>query len=145
MHTPTEMSPLQNRKHAHSKPALVKRLLFWFVFVLCWAALIGGGIYGSYYYLEQVKADLIAEVDARNAVQLESLRQDYESQIALFKEQVTQSFSRIEAEVTSLNELLIFTRDSANQDFDSSNQLYTQLNRLEEQLNQLKKNMEVLK
>lgn len=144
MHAPTEMSPAQSRKQ-RAKPSRAKRFALWALFFIVWAGLVGGGMYSSYIYIEQVKADLIAEVNARNEQQLEALKEDYEKQISILKEDIASSFSKIEAEVTSLNELLIFAKDSADKDFDSSNQLYTQLNRLEEQLNQLKQNMELLK
>ena len=101
-------------------------------------------MYGSYVYLEQIKADLIAEVNDRNEQQLETLRQEHHAQITLLTEEVEENLALIQDEVTSLNELLIFTRDSTANDFDSSNQLYSQLTRLEQQLSELKKNLEIL-
>lgn len=138
------MSPLHNKKRQRSGASLTKKLAVWFLFFVCWSVFIGLGFFGAYYYIEQVKADIIAQVNERNDLQLENLKQEYEQQIAVLKEEIMQNFTQIEAEVTSLNELLIFTRDSANSDFDNSNQLYSQLQQLEEQLNQLKQNLEVL-
>lgn len=140
----TETSPSYSRKHSRSKPNLAKRIVIGILFIIVWAGLVAGGMYGSYVYLEQIKADLIAEVNDRNEQQLETLRQEHHAQITLLKEEVEENLALIQAEVSSLNELLIFTRDSAATDFDSSNQLYSQLTRLEQQLSELKKNLEIL-
>jgi peptidoglycan hydrolase CwlO-like protein len=53
--------------------------------------------------------------------------------------------TNLQAKVNSLNELLAFTKDSANSKTDNSNQLYTQLAEVKKKLDELQKNLEVLK
>jgi uncharacterized coiled-coil DUF342 family protein len=76
--------------------------------------------------------------------QLQAVKADYENQMKQLKESVTGDMSKLQTKVDSLNELLAFTKDSANSKTDNSNQLYTQLADVKKKLDDLKKSLEVL-
>ncbi|GIQ70729.1 hypothetical protein DUZ99_06940 [Xylanibacillus composti] len=113
--------------------------------IVLWLALIGGGAYGGHTYMNNLKEQWTAELNAQTAVQLEAVREQYESQINVLRQDLTVQIEQVDKQVNALNELLAFAKDTTDSDTDNSNQLYTQLHELKAQLERLEKNLDVLK
>lgn len=110
-----------------------------------WVILIAGGAYGAHLYTEKLKQTMSADIARQTQEQLNTIQQDYQKQIGDLQSKITADMSDLQGKVDSLNQLLAFTKDSANDKTDNSNQLYTQLNDVKKKLEELQKNLDVLK
>lgn len=110
-----------------------------------WALLIAFGAMGSKLYTDHLKNAVTAEIAKQTEVQLKQVQDDYKKQLGNLKDSLTSDIAKLQAKIDTLNELLAFTKDSANTKTDNSNQLYTQLAELKKKLDELQKNLDVLK
>lgn len=130
-----ETTPVHSRRTAARNGSSVK----WFL--LFWVMMIGLGVYAVYSYTNHLKLQVLNDLSAQSQQQLNILKTDYESSIAILTEEVKE----LQNTVQSFNELLTFTKDNASAKTDNSNKLYTQLNEVNKQLAALKKEMDLLK
>lgn len=126
---------------AIDKAAKPKKKHTYKVLFAAWAALVGCGIIGTKLYSDHLRNRIASQISAQTKQQLDQIQRDYEIQVSDLKTNIT----KLEAKVDSLNELLAFTKDSANSKTDNSNQLYTQLSDLKKKLEELQKNLDALK
>lgn len=117
----------------------------YFLFFSSWFFLIASGILGTMLYTEHLKTQLSATLASQTEVQLQTMQTQYQQQLDQLKASVTADIGELRTKVDSLNELLAFTKDSANSKTDNSNQLYTQLAEVKKKLDELKQNLDVLK
>ncbi|MEI7025951.1 hypothetical protein [Paenibacillus sp. y28] len=115
------------------------------LFFLSWMILIALGTTGTMLYTNYLKQQVAAEISQQTQAQLATIQADYEAQIKALKDSYTADMTALQTKVDSLNELLAFAKDNANNKNDNSNQLYTQLNEVKSKLDDLKKNLDVLK
>jgi peptidoglycan hydrolase CwlO-like protein len=121
-----------------------KRKTYLLLFV-GWFVLIAIGIAGAKLYTDHLKQQIAADIASQTQQQLEGIQADYQKQVSELKTDMTSSMTKLQTKVDSLNQLLAFTKDSANSKTDNSNQLYTQLAEVKKKLDELQKNLEVLK
>lgn len=126
-----------------SKPAKGRKKTYVFLF-MGWTLLIALGALGAKLYTDHLRQQIAAQIAEQTEVQLKAVQDDYQKQIAQLKESVSGDLTKMQGKIDSLNELLAFTKDSANSKTDNSNQLYTQLNEVKKKLDELKKNLDVL-
>ncbi len=110
-------------------------------FLLLWILLIGIGITTAYIYSNELKQDLLQQLQKENQQQMTLLKTEYEQNLTELSAQVEELNSKVQ----SFNELLTFTKDNATSKTDNSNKLYTQLNEVKKQLDTLQKKMDLLK
>ncbi|MBN2984923.1 MULTISPECIES: hypothetical protein [Cohnella] len=127
--------PAQRRA---SKPSFIP-------FLILWVVLIGGGIAGSVWYTGYLKQQVAQDLERQTAAQIAALQSEYLNRLEQLETSYAAEMDKLSAKVDTLNELLTFTQDNANDRTDNSNQLYTQISELKKQLDQLKKNLDVLK
>ncbi|AOZ94611.1 hypothetical protein [Paenibacillus crassostreae] len=111
------------------------------IFLFAWILLIALGIAAAYKYSNELKQDLLQQLQHDNQQQMTLLKSDYEQKFTELSSQVAELNSKVQ----SFNELLTFTKDNATNKTDNSNQLYTQLNEVKQQLTNLQKKMDLLK
>lgn len=111
------------------------------VFFLLWILLIGLGITAAYKYSNELKRDMLQQLQSENQQQMSLLKTEYEQKFTELSAQVEEMNSKVQ----SFNELLTFTKDNATSKTDNSNKLYTQLNEVKNQLDTLQKKMDLLK
>lgn len=127
-----------------SKATRVKRKTYVMLFV-GWVMLIAVGVAATMMYTEHLRQQISTDIAQQTQQQLQVVQQDYQKQVSQLKDSVTSDMKTLQAKVDSLNELLAFTKDSANSKTDNSNQLYTQLADVKKKLDDLQKNLDVLK
>jgi uncharacterized protein HemX len=110
-----------------------------------WVMLIAIGVAAAMMYTEHLRQKIAADIAQQTQQQLQVVQQDYQKQVTQLKDSVTTDMKALQTKVDSLNELLAFTKDSANSKTDNSNQLYTQLADVTKKLEELQKNLDVLK
>ncbi|TXK85611.1 hypothetical protein [Paenibacillus sp. N3.4] len=127
-----------------SKTAKVRKKTYVILFV-GWVMLIAIGVTAAMLYTEHLKQEIATDIAQQTQQQLQVIQQDYQKQVTQLKDSVTTDMKALQTKVDSLNELLAFTKDSANSKTDNSNQLYTQLADVKKKLDELQKNLDVLK
>lgn len=115
------------------------------LFFTSWFFLIASGVLGTMLYTEKLKEQLSAQLASQTEAQLQHMHTVYQQQLDQLKTSVSTDITAMQAKVDSFNELLAFTKDSANSKTDNSNQLYTQLAEVKKKLDELKQNLDVLK
>ncbi|OAB48217.1 hypothetical protein PBAT_00830 [Paenibacillus antarcticus] len=110
-------------------------------FLLLWIMLISIGITAAYMYSNELKQDMLQQLQNENQQQMTLLKTEYELKLTELSAQVEELNSKVQ----SFNELLTFTKDNATTKTDNSNKLYTQLNEVKKQLDTLQKKMDLLK
>jgi hypothetical protein len=146
MSTPLDSVTAQQVFSRSAKPAKTKSHKgTYLLLIFSWMLLIGTGVMGAMLYSEHLKLQITQDISSQTAGQLEQFQSDYTAQIAQLKDSVSEDMAVLQEKVDSLNELLAFTKDSANSKTDNSNQLYTQLSDVKKQLDELKNNLDVLK
>jgi septation ring formation regulator EzrA len=109
-----------------------------------WFMLIAAALYGAKLYTDYLSHQIAAQISRQTEQQLQTVQEDYQKQLAQLKDSVSGDLSKMQGKIDSINELLAFTKDSANNKTDNSNQLYTQLDEVKKKLDDLKKNLDVL-
>ncbi|WP_284641310.1 hypothetical protein [Paenibacillus silviterrae] len=142
MNTPLEPGVPQAVARA-AKPKNVKPRTYMFLF-MAWTLLIALGVLGAKLYTDHLKEQLAKELASQTEAQLAAAHADYEKQISALKDSITSDMANMQSKIDSINELLAFTKDSANSKTDNSNQLYTQLADVKKKLDELKKNLDAL-
>ncbi|MDQ1910141.1 hypothetical protein RAC89_06470 [Paenibacillus sp. GD4] len=142
MNTPLEPGAPQAVARA-AKPKNVKPRTYMFLF-MAWTLLIALGVLGAKLYTDHLKEQLAKELAIQTEAQLAAAHADYEKQISALKDSITSDMANMQSKIDSINELLAFTKDSANSKTDNSNQLYTQLADVKKKLDELKKNLDAL-
>lgn len=140
--------PLEARDTSYArsaKPAAAKKKHTYKFLFLIWVFLIACGVWGTKTYSDSLRDQIATRISEENKTQLEQIQLDYQTQIADLKSTVQSDIATLQTKVDSLNELLAFTKDSANSKTDNSNQLYTQLAEVKKQLEELERNLDVLK
>lgn len=127
-----------------AKAAKAGRKTYVYLF-LGWVMLIAIGVAGAMLYTEHLRQQIAADIAQQTQQQLQAVQQDYQKQVSQLKDSVSTDMKALQTKVDSLNELLAFTKDSANSKTDNSNQLYTQLAEVKKKLEELQKNLDVLK
>lgn len=135
------MAPARTNK---STKAVTSRRKSYILFFMSWFLLIATGILGAVWYTQHIKQQITAELSNQTQLQIQTLQTDYQKQLDTLKDSFTSDMSKLQAKVDSFNELLAFSKDSANSKTDNSNQLYTQLQEVKKKLDELKKNLDVL-
>ncbi|UJF34562.1 hypothetical protein [Paenibacillus hexagrammi] len=143
MNMPIETSTANSLPRA-SKASKVKRKTYLLLF-FGWVLLIGVGVAAAVLYTNHLREQISADIAQQTQQQLKVIQEDYQSQLDQLKQGMTTDMTALQTKVDALNELLAFTKDSANSKTDNSNQLYTQLAEVKQKLDELEKNMEVLK
>lgn len=143
MNTPIEPAVYEQPMVRSGKPLKGRKKIYLFLF-MGWTLLIALGALGAKLYTDHLRQQIAAEIAQQTELQLQAVQEDYQKQIAQLKESVSGDLSKMQGKIDSLNELLAFTKDSANSKTDNSNQLYTQLNEVKKKLDELKKNLDVL-
>lgn len=143
MSMPTQ-SATANSFPRTSKATRVKKKTYVFLFV-GWVMLIAVGVTATMMYTEHLRQQISTDIAQQTQQQLQVIQQDYQNQVSQLKDSVSTDMKTLQAKVDSLNELLAFTKDSANSKTDNSNQLYTQLADVKKKLDELTKNLDVLK
>jgi esterase/lipase len=116
-----------------------------YLFLLAgWILLVTIGVLGAKWYADYLTKRIEQEIAAQTEQQLKAVQEDYQKQVSQLKESVTAEMAKMQTKINALNELLAFTKDSANNKTDNSNQLYTQLSEVKKKLDELKKNLDVL-
>ncbi|CAM4476234.1 hypothetical protein [Paenibacillus tarimensis] len=113
--------------------------------VTAWLILIAGGAAGMVWYTGYIQRNITTEIELQTAARIGTMQADYIARIEQLETGLQAEISQISGKVDSLNELLTFTKDNANNKTDNSNKLYTQINEVKKQLDELKKNLDVLK
>jgi peptidoglycan hydrolase CwlO-like protein len=148
MSTPIEanvgpsVASARSAKSAKSAKSIKKSYLLFFS---SWFFLIASGVLGTMLYTEHLKTQLSSHLANQTEAQLQTMQTQYQQQLDQLKASVTTDISALQAKVDSFNELLAFTKDSANSKTDNSNQLYSQLAEVKKKLDELKANLDVLK
>ncbi|MBP1993449.1 hypothetical protein [Paenibacillus eucommiae] len=142
--------PTQNTSADHSiartpKAAAKSKKKAYLLLFMGWLILIAAGVTCAKLYTDHLQKELTANIASQTGQQLQAIQQDYQQQVAQLKSDVTADITNLQQKVDSLNELLAFTKDSANSKTDNSNQLYTQLAEVKKKLEELQKNLDVLK
>jgi esterase/lipase len=127
-----------------NKSAKVTRRTYLYLFV-GWFLLIGIGVLGAKLYTDHVRHQIAQEIAEQTQKQLQAIQEDYQKQVAQLKDNVSSDMTKLQSKIDTLNELLAFVKDSANNKTDNSNQLYTQLGDVKKKLDELKSNLDVLK
>ncbi|CAG7650421.1 hypothetical protein PAESOLCIP111_06075 [Paenibacillus solanacearum] len=109
-----------------------------------WAVLIGLGLWGGKLYTDHIRMQITQDIAKQTGDQLAVIQQEYERQVSELRTSLTADMAQMQAKIDSVNELLAFTKDSANSKTDNSNQLYTQLAEVKKKLDELKKNLDAL-
>ncbi|MBP1962350.1 peptidoglycan hydrolase CwlO-like protein [Paenibacillus aceris] len=112
---------------------------------LGWVMLIAIGVAAAMLYTEHLRQKITTDIAQQTQQQLQVVQQDYQKQVSQLKDSVSTDMKALQTKVDALNELLAFTKDSANSKTDNSNQLYTQLAEVKKKLEELQKNLDVLK
>lgn len=145
MSTPIEANMNSSVASARAaKSAKTKKKSYVLLFTT-WLLLIATGVLGTMLYTDYLKKQLSAELGAQTEQQLQALQAQYQQQLDQLKTNVTTDIGTLQSKVDSFNELLAFTKDSANSKTDNSNQLYTQLQEVKKKLDELQKNLDVLR
>jgi septal ring factor EnvC (AmiA/AmiB activator) len=144
MSMPIETTSIDTSFARASKTTRIKRKTYVLLF-LGWTLLIAIGVTGTMLYTEHMKQQISADIASQTQQQLQSIQDDYQKQVTELKANVSSDMAKLQTKVDSLNELLAFTKDSANSKTDNSNQLYTQLAEVKKKLDELQKNLDVLK
>lgn len=145
MNTPIEPAAAQAQPMVRTGKPVNKAKRRTYVFLLLsWVLLIAAGVYGAKLYTDYLRQQIAAQIAAQTEQQLQAVQEDYQKQITQLKDSVSGDLAKMQGKIDSLNELLAFTKDSANSKTDNSNQLYTQLAEVKKQLDDLKKNLDVL-
>lgn len=150
MNTPLEPAISQQPMVRTSKNSVAKqtrtkgRAKTYLLLFMVWSLLITGGLYGAKKYTDYLRQQMTSQIAMQTEQQLMAVQQDYQKQIAGLKNSVSGDLSKMQTKIDSLNELLAFTKDSANSKTDNSNQLYTQLADVKKKLDDLKKNLDTL-
>lgn len=111
---------------------------------MLWAILICLGVWGGKVYTDHIKMQISQDIAKQTSEQLAVVQQEYQKQVTELRESVTADMAKMQTKIDSVNELLAFTKDSANSKTDNSNQLYTQLAEVKKKLDDLKKNLDAL-
>lgn len=127
-----------------SKATRVKKKTYILLF-MGWGMLIAVGVAATMMYTDHLRQQISTDIAQQTQQQLQVIQQDYQKQVSQLKDSVSSDMKTLQAKVDSLNELLAFTKDSANSKTDNSNQLYTQLADVKKKLDELTKNLDVLK
>jgi len=143
MNMPIETTAANSFPRA-SKTTKAKRKTYVYLF-LGWVMLIAIGVAAAMLYTEHLRQKIATDIAQQTQQQLQAVQEDYQKQVAQLKDSVTTDMTALQKKVDSLNELLAFTKDSANSKTDNSNQLYTQLADVKKKLDELQKNLDVLK
>ncbi|MEK3725016.1 hypothetical protein [Paenibacillus sp. FSL H8-0034] len=154
MNTPLDPAVTQQPLVRTSKPSTtaqkqikskskVRGRTYLFLF-MAWSLLITGGLYGAKLYTDYIRQQITTQIAQQTEQQLLVVQQDYQKQLGQLKESVSGDLNKMQTKIDSLNELLAFTKDSANSKTDNSNQLYTQLAEVKKKLDELKKNLDTL-
>jgi gas vesicle protein len=145
MNTPIEpVAPQAQPMVRTSKPVNKGTRKTYLYLFLGWTLLIAAGVLGAKLYTDQLRQQIASEIAAQTEQQLQAVQEDYQKQIVQLKDSVSGDLTKMQGKIDSLNELLAFTKDSANSKTDNSNQLYTQLAEVKKKLDDLKKNLDVL-
>lgn len=136
---------VRDQPFVRSKSAQPKKKHTYKVLFSAWVFLIACGVWGTKIYSDHLRSQIADKINADTKAQLEIIQKDYQAQVSDLKTTVEGNMSQLQAKVDSLNELLAFTKDSANSKTDSSNQLYTQLSDVKKKLDELQQNLDVLK
>lgn len=135
-------APVASARSARTAGTARKSYIWFFI---TWLLLIATGVLGTMLYTDHLRKQLSAELASQTERQLQALQAQYQQQLDEFKSGVTSDIATLQSKVDSFNELLAFTKDSANSKTDNSNQLYTQLQEVKNKLDELKQNLDVLK
>jgi LysM repeat protein len=127
-----------------SKATRVKKKTYVFLFV-GWYRMSAVVLPATIMNTEHLRQQISTDIAQQTQQQLQVIQQDYQKQVSQLKDSVTSDMKTLQGKVDSLNELLAFTKDSANSKTDNSNQLYTQLADVKKKLDELTKNLDVLK
>ncbi|MDF2964153.1 MAG: hypothetical protein K0S39_5888 [Paenibacillus sp.] len=145
MNTPIEPADSQQPMARTGKPNKAKGRGRTYLFLFMgWTLLIAAGVLGAKMYTDHLRQQIAQEIAKQTEQQLQTVQEDYQKQIAQLKDNVSGDLAKMQTKIDSLNELLAFTKDSANNKTDNSNQLYTQLSEVKKKLDDLKKNLDVL-
>lgn len=144
MNMPIETTTANSFPRAASKAAKVRKKTYVYLFV-GWVMLIAIGVAAAMMYTEHLRQKIATDIAQQTQQQLQVVQQDYQKQVTQLKDSVATDMKALQTKVDSLNELLAFTKDSANSKTDNSNQLYTQLADVKKKLEELQKNLDVLK
>jgi peptidoglycan hydrolase CwlO-like protein len=136
-----EHQPQSRVKSRPNRPGRKNYVLFF----ISWFMLIAIGVMSTMLYANHLKEQIKAELGQQTEAQLLAVKQNYETQLDQLKSDVTSDIAEMQKKIDTFNELLAFTKDSANSKTDNSNQLYTQLAEVKQKLDELKKNLDVLK
>lgn len=128
-----------------AKAAKPKKKHTYKILFLIWVFLIACGVWGTKIYSDHLRDQIAERITTETKAQLDMIQKDYQAQVSDLKTTVQSDMASLQAKVDALNELLAFTKDSANSKTDNSNQLYTQLNEVKKKLEELEKNLDVLK
>ncbi|TVY10373.1 hypothetical protein [Paenibacillus cremeus] len=127
-----------------TRPKTKKSARIYVLLFFLWALLIAGGVFGAKWYTDLLKQQIASEISKQTEAQLAEIADDYQKQVAQLKDSLTSDMARMQTKIDSVNELLAFTKDSANSKTDNSNQLYTQLADMKKKLDDLKKSLDAL-
>ncbi|WP_442601560.1 hypothetical protein [Paenibacillus sp. KN14-4R] len=144
MNTPIGAASSEAMHTRNAPQTRVKKNTYRKLFI-AWIVLILSGASLTFLYTNYLKNQVARDIAHQTEQQLQIVQQDYQKQVTTLKETMQADMTRMQAKVDSLNELLAFTKDSANSKTDNSNQLYTQLAEVKKQLDELKANLDVLK
>jgi peptidoglycan hydrolase CwlO-like protein len=144
MEMPMKSVPADTPFVRADKAANSKRKTYLLLF-MGWFVLIAMGVTGAILYTDHLKHQIAADISTQTRQQLDGIQADYQKQMAELKTNMSTDMTNLQTKVNALNELLAFTKDSANSKTDNSNQLYTQLAEVKKKLDELQKNLEVLK
>ncbi|MCR8633373.1 hypothetical protein [Paenibacillus radicis (ex Xue et al. 2023)] len=145
MNTPIEPAASEQPMARTGKPSKAKGRGRTYLFLFMgWTLLIASGILGAKMYTDQLRQQIAQDIAAQTEQQLQAVQEDYQKQISQLKDNVSGDLVKMQSKIDSLNELLAFTKDSANSKTDNSNQLYTQLGEVKKKLDDLKKSLDVL-
>ncbi|GAB6926770.1 hypothetical protein JCM10914A_07530 [Paenibacillus sp. JCM 10914] len=127
--------PHESREEVHRKgPSATWFWVFWIV-------LIGLGTTAAYLYSNQLKEQVIVQLQEDTRHEMASFKAEYDQKF----NELVEEMNEMQSKVQSFNELLTFTKDQASGTTDDSNKLYSQLSQVEKQLKELERKMELLK
>ncbi|TDG00508.1 hypothetical protein [Paenibacillus piri] len=146
MNTPIEPAASQQPMARTGRPdrSVKGRGKTYLLLFVSWALLIAAGGYGAKLYTDHLRQQIAQDIAKQTELQLQAVQDDYQKQIAGLKDSVSGDLTKMQSKIDSINELLAFTKDSANSKTDNSNQLYTQLGEVKKKLDDLKKNLDAL-
>ncbi|MCD1260986.1 hypothetical protein B5M42_019470 [Paenibacillus athensensis] len=144
MNTPLQPAA-QDAGFARSGKSAKTRRKTYVLLLVGWLVLVAIGVTGAVLYSEHLKQQITADIAKQTTEQLQSVEADYQKQVDDLRTSVNAEVEALEKKVEALNELLAFTKDSANSKTDNSNQLYTQLEEVKKKLDELQHNLDVLK